>query len=95
MSTAMLTNSTRCDYMKKFKYREMRVQGTWLSGSKGRWSYTSREVVLFNDGKKGSRWRLGAIFKSIRKVAKSIVDFVLALGNISKLALFLMNKFNW
>lgn len=84
----MLTNSTRCDYMYKFKFREMRVQGTWLSGSKGRWSYTSREVVLLNDEKKRSRRRLCAIFKSIGKVAKSVIDLVLALGNISKLASF-------
>lgn len=91
----MLTNSTRCDYMRQFKFHEMRVQGTWLSGSKGRWSYTSREVVLLNNGKKRGRRRLGTFFKSIGKVVKSVIDFVLALGNISKLALFFMNKFNW
>ena len=91
----MLTNSTRCDYMIEFKLHEMRVQGTWHSGSKGRWSYTSRKVVLSNDGKKRSRRRLGAIFKSICKVARFMIDIVLSVGDISKLALLFKNKFNW
>lgn len=81
--------------MVKLKFREMRVQGTWLSGRKGRWSYSSKEVVLLNDGKKRNRRRLGTIFKSIRKVAKWIIGIVLALGYIAKLALFIINKFNY
>ena len=80
--------------MFKIHFREMRVQGTWLSNSKNRWSYTSREVVLLNDGKKRSRRRLGAIFKSICKVGKLVIDVVLSVVDISKLALLLKNIFN-
>lgn len=95
MSTAVLTKSTRSVNMKNIKYREMRVQGTWLSDRKGRWSYSSKEVVLLNSGKKRNRRRLGTIFKSVCKVAKWIIRFVLALGYIAKLALFIIDKFNY
>lgn len=81
--------------MVKLKFREMRVQGTWHSGRKGRWSYSSKEVVLLNDGKKRNRRRLGSIFKSVCKVVKWILGIVLALGYIAKLALFIINKFNY
>ena len=92
MGMAMLTYSTRCVYMIDLKFREMRVQGTWLSGFKGRWSYISREVVLSNDGKKRSRRRLDAIFKGFGKALKWIMKYIIV-RVIAKLVSFLVNNF--
>ena len=92
MGMAMLTNSTRYVYMVKIKFREMRVQCTWLSGLKGRWSYISREVVLSNEGKKRSRRRLDAIFKSIGRALKWIMKYVIV-RVLAKLVSFLVNNF--
>ena len=79
--------------MRKIIFHEMRVQGTWLSGSKSRCSISSREVVLLNDGKKRSRKRLDVIFKSVCKVSKWMIKFVIALGALAELALFFLNKY--
>lgn len=81
--------------MRKIIFHEMRVQGTWLSGSKSRCSISSREVVLLNDGKKRSRKRLGTIFKSIGKWVLKIMEFILALGTIVEFALFIKNWLGW
>ena len=81
--------------MKKIIFHEIWVQGTWLSGSKSRCSISSRDVVLSNDGKKRSRRRLGTIFKSISKVILKIIEVILALGAIAKLALFVFEWLGW
>lgn len=94
MGMAMLTNSTRYVYMIKIRIREMRVQGTWLSGLKGRWSYISREVVLSNDVKKRSRRRLDAIFKSLGKALKWIMKHLI-IRVIAKFVSFIVNNFTF
>ena len=87
-------NKTRV-YMTKITIREKRVQGTWLSGSKSRCSISSRKVVLLNDGKKRSRRRLGAIFKSIVKVALKTIDVIIALGALAELVLLILGWLGW
>ena len=82
-------------HMTKIIIREKRVQGTWLSGSKSRCSISSRKVILLNDGKKRSRRRLGAIFKSIAKVALKTVDVIIALGALAELALLFLGWLGW
>jgi hypothetical protein len=81
--------------MKKITILETRVQGTWLSGSKSRCSISSRKVVLLNDGKKRSRRRLGAIFKSIVKVALKTIDVIIALGALAELVLLILGWLGW
>lgn len=81
--------------MRKIIFRETRVQGTWLSGSKSRCSISSTEKVLLIDGKKRSRKRLGAIFKSIGKVLKTVAKVIIAIGAIAELALAIKNLFVW
>ncbi len=81
--------------MTRLIIREKRVQGTWLSGSKSRCSISSRIVVLLNDGKKRSRRRLGAIFKSICKVALKAVEVIIALGALAELALLIIGWLGW
>ena len=82
-------------HMTKLIIRETRVHGTWFSGSKSRCSISSKKVVLLNDGKKRSRRRLGAIFKSIGKVVLNTVKVIIALGAIAKLALFVLRWLGW
>lgn len=81
--------------MKKIIFHETQVQGTWLSGSKSRCSISSREVVLLNDGKKRSRRKLGAIFKSIGKVALKVVEVILALATLAEFISLIMNWLGW
>ena len=81
--------------MLKLIIHETRVQGTWLSGSKSRCSISSRDVVLSNNGKKRSRRRLGAIFKSIGKVILEIIKIIVAVGAIAKLALIVIDRLGW
>ena len=82
-------------HMTKIIIHETRVQSTWLSGSKSRCSISSRKVVLLNDGKKRSRRKLGALFKSIVKVALKTVDVIIALGALAELALLIAGWLGW
>lgn len=81
--------------MKKITILETRVEDTWLSGSKSRCSISSRKVVLLNDGKKRGRRRLGAIFKSICKVALKTVEVIIAIGALAELALLIIAWLGW
>lgn len=80
--------------MTKIVIHETRVQGTWISGSRNRCSISNRKVVLLNDGKKRSRRRLGAIFKSIGKVVLKIVEVILAITTLAEFALLIKNLFD-
>ena len=73
----------------------MRVQGTWLSGSKSRCSISSKEVVLLKGDKKSKPKRPGSFFKSIGKVLIKIVEVILALGTIAELALVILKWLGW
>lgn len=87
-------NKTRV-YMMKITIREKRVQGTWLSGSKSRCSISSRERVLFIDGKKRRRSKIGAIFKRVGKVLLKTIEIVVALSPFVELALIILNWLGW
>ena len=78
--------------MRKLIFHEMRVQGTWLSGSKSHCSISSREVVLLNDGKKRRHSKIGAIFK---RIGKFVLKVILSLGAISELTLFILKCLGW
>lgn len=78
---------------KLFIYHEEKKQGFSLPGLESRCSITSWKVVLLKDSKKRSRKRLDAIFKSVCKVSKYMIKFVIALGALAKLALFFLNKY--
>lgn len=80
--------------MYKLFIRETRVQGTWLYGVRNRCSISNRKVVLLNVGKKRSRRRLGAIFKSIGKVVLKIVEVILAITTLAEFALLIKNLFD-
>lgn len=83
-----------CLKMRRFiVYHEEKKQGFGLLGSESRCSITSWKFVLLNDGKKRSRKRLDAIFKSVCKVSKWMIKFVIALGALAELALFFLNKY--
>lgn len=85
-----------CIIMRKFIfYHEEQRLSFRLLGSKSRCSISSRRVVLLNNGKKKGRKRLGPIFKSLWKTFRKCVEFVLALGFIAKLALFILNWLGW
>ena len=58
----------------------MRVQGTWLSGSKSHCSISRTEHVLSINGKKKQHSKIGAIFKQIWKVVKLVMAFTVSLG---------------
>ena len=83
-------------YMTKFIFfRERRVQGTRLSGSKSRCSITSIEGFLLIDGKKRRRGRFVAFLKRFWPILRKVIDFIFALGFIAKLLLLIASWFGW
>lgn len=85
-----------CTIMRIFilNHEEQKL-GFELHGSESRCSISSRRVVLFNNGKKRGRRRLGPIFKSLWKMFRKCVEFILALGFIAKLALLILSWLGW
>ena len=91
----MLPQNIKRVYMTKFTFREMRVQGTWLSGSKSRCSISRTERVLSVDVKKRKHPKIGAIFKKIWKVVLIVVNVILALATFIEFAPFVNNLSIW
>ena len=81
--------------MTKFIIREKRVQGTWLSGSKSRCSISRTERVLSLDVKKKKHPKIGAIFKKIWEVTKTVMEIILALATLIEFASLVMNHPIW
>ena len=81
--------------MKKFIFHEMRVQGTWLSGSKSHCSISRTERVLLIDEKKKKHPKIGAIFKKIWDITKIVIEFILAMATLIEFASLLLNLPIW
>lgn len=73
----------------------MRVQGTWLSGSKSHCSISSKEVVLLNDGKKRRHFKIGAIFKSIGKMLLKVLIAIASGLIVEFLSSFVLKALVW
>ena len=78
---------------KIFFYHEEHKLDFKLHGSKSRCSISNRSILLLNDGEKKGRKRLGLVFKSFCKVLKTVVKFIIAIGAIAELALFILKTF--
>ena len=81
--------------MKKFIFQEMRVQGTWLSGSKSHCSISRTERVLYVDEKKKKHPKIGAIFKKIWAITKFVIELILAMATLIEFASLLLNLPIW
>lgn len=76
-------------------YHQGRKLDFKLHGSKSRCSFSSRRVVLSNNGKKSVFKRLKHAFKTIGKWLQKLWAFILALSKIIDIALFIKNYFGW
>ena len=77
--------------MPKIIFRETRVQGTWLSGSKSRCSISSTEMVVEVEEKKRTHLKIGAIFKRVGKWLPKAADVIVAVGSIAGLISFILS----
>ena len=66
-----------------------------LSGSKSRCSISRKSFILFNDGEQKDPKKLNVFFKRFCKVCRKVIEIVLSLGVIAKLALLIMNWLDW
>ena len=73
----------------------MRVQGTWLSGSKSHCSISRTERVLLVDEKKKKHPKIGAIFKKIWEVTQKVIEVILSIATLIEFALLLLNLPIW
>ena len=76
-------------------FHEMRVQGTWLSGSKSRCSISRKERVLLIDDKKKTHPKIGAIFKKIWEIVKTVMEVILATATLIEFVSLLLNSTIW
>jgi hypothetical protein len=81
--------------MRKIIFREMRVQGTWLSGSKSHCSISRTERVLLVDEKKKKHPKIGAIFKKNWEVTQKVIEVILSIATLIEFALLLLNLPIW
>ena len=81
--------------MRKILFREMRVQGTWRSGSKSRCSISRKERVLLIDDKKKQHPKIGAIFKKIWVITKTVIEVILATATLIEFASLFLNSSIW
>ena len=91
----MLPITSKRVCMARFIFRERRVQGTWLYGSKSCYFFSRKEIVLFIGGKKSKRSKIGAIFKKIWKVILMLVNMILALDTLRDFASFIKTYLGW